>query len=101
MEESELALSKSPAREASPSPPEAESLLAALVYDVSQQVQSVLESMLKLTSSIHQTSNRITEEMMKCKETVEEKRKALDEEKDCVQKAAYDALQMLTAQEFS
>lgn len=39
--------------------------------------------------------------MMKCKETVEEKRKSLAEEKDCVQKAAYDALQMLTAQEFS
>lgn len=54
-----------------------------------------------INSSILLTSNGITEEMMKCKETVEEKRKSLAEEKDCVQKAAYDALQMLTAQEFS
>ncbi|MQL89485.1 hypothetical protein Taro_022062 [Colocasia esculenta] len=101
MEKCAVVLGDSPALEGPPAPPEGESLLAALVYDVSQQVQSALRSMLKMTGEIHEISCGITDEMEKCKESVADRKKALDEEKECVQKAAYAALQMLRAEEFN
>ncbi|XP_026400216.1 uncharacterized protein LOC113296093 [Papaver somniferum] len=68
--------------------------LSSLVYDVSQQVQVAMESMLKMTNEIDQSSSGIMEEIEKCKDSATEK-KMLDEEKERFQKAAYMALDML------
>ncbi|WOG82280.1 hypothetical protein DCAR_0101443 [Daucus carota subsp. sativus] len=72
-----------------------ESPLSTLLYDLSQQVQGVMESMLKMTNEIDQHSAGIMEEIERCKDTVCERKKALDEEKDRFQKAAYTVLDLL------
>nr|XP_017217073.1 PREDICTED: uncharacterized protein LOC108194628 isoform X1 [Daucus carota subsp. sativus] len=93
-----------------------ESPLSTLLYDLSQQVQGVMESMLKMTNKcqsaevlpdlffnmllrlkneIDQHSAGIMEEIERCKDTVCERKKALDEEKDRFQKAAYTVLDLL------
>ncbi|CAN1162110.1 hypothetical protein LINPERPRIM_LOCUS1354 [Linum perenne] len=76
---------------------ETESQLSALVYDLSQQVQSAMGDMLKMTSEIDQNSVEVMVEIAKCKDLVAEKKKALDEEKEQFQKAAYAVLEMLNS----
>ncbi|KAI3992464.1 hypothetical protein MKX01_022555 [Papaver californicum] len=68
---------------------------SSLVYDVSQQVQVAMENMLRMTNEIDQSSSGIMEEIEKCKESANEKKKMLDEEKERFQKAALMALDML------
>ncbi|KMZ60262.1 hypothetical protein ZOSMA_5G01270 [Zostera marina] len=74
-----------------------EPLVSTLLYDISQQVQSTMEGMLKLTSEVDRSSSEITEEIRKCGETVDSRQRLLEEEKESVQKAAYAVLDMLDA----
>ncbi|KAJ4837972.1 hypothetical protein Tsubulata_031785 [Turnera subulata] len=78
-----------------PPPQEAESQLSSLVYDMSQQVQMTMENMLKTIIEIDQNSVLVTDEIGKCKDSALERKKALEEEKESVQKAAYTVLGML------
>ncbi|XP_074331288.1 uncharacterized protein LOC141668341 [Apium graveolens] len=75
--------------------PDIESPLSSLLYDLSQQVQEGMENMLKMTTEIDQNSAGIMEEIERCKDTASERKKALEEEKDRFQKAAYAVLDLL------
>ncbi|XP_029128895.1 uncharacterized protein LOC109807462 [Cajanus cajan] len=78
-------------------PPEAEpeSHLSSLIYDLSNEVQEIMENMFKAITEINQNSSVIEEEMEKCKGSALERKRALDEERDNFQKAAYAVLDML------
>ncbi|KAL5783227.1 hypothetical protein ACOSP7_008256 [Xanthoceras sorbifolium] len=82
-----------------PSSSESESQFSSVVYDMSQQVQMAMTNMLKMISEIDQNSAGIVEEMDKCKISVLEKKKVLEEEKEQFQKAAYAVLEMLNNRE--
>ncbi|XP_077212308.1 uncharacterized protein LOC143858745 [Tasmannia lanceolata] len=81
--------------------PEADSQLSTLIYDVSRQVQVAMGNMLKMISEIEQSSAGIMEEIEKCKESAVERRRMLNDEKECFQKAAFTALEMLNTGEIS
>ncbi|KAK4854384.1 hypothetical protein QYF36_023033 [Acer negundo] len=74
---------------------ESDSQLSSVVYDMSQQVQMAMTNMLKMISEVDQNSAGIMEEIDKCKNSVLEKKKLLEEEKEQFQKAAYAVLEML------
>ncbi|KAL2346821.1 hypothetical protein Fmac_000821 [Flemingia macrophylla] len=78
-------------------PPEAEpeNPLSSLIYDLSNEVQQILENMYKTITEINQNSTMIEEDMVKCKGSALERKRALDEERDNFQKAAYAVLDML------
>ncbi|XP_020098080.1 uncharacterized protein LOC109716886 [Ananas comosus] len=76
-----------------------ESLISALLYDVSQQVQGAIQNMLKMTSEIEQSSCEIMEEIKKCKESVAVRNNILEEERDRFKKAAMAVLEMLNGSE--
>ncbi|KAF8034814.1 hypothetical protein BT93_C0976 [Corymbia citriodora subsp. variegata] len=78
-----------------PPPPEAESQLASLVYDMSQQVQAAMENMLKMINEADQSSAGIIEDIEKCRNTALERKKGLEEEKQQFQRAAYAVIDML------
>ncbi|TVU17190.1 hypothetical protein EJB05_33207, partial [Eragrostis curvula] len=63
---------------------------------VSQQVQGALQNMLKMTSEIDRCDGEIEAEMERAKEAVEEKGRALEDDRDRVQKAALAALDILS-----
>ncbi|KAF6982975.1 hypothetical protein CFC21_010899 [Triticum aestivum] len=73
-----------------------ESKLSALLYDVSQQVQDSLQSMLKMTGEIEQCSDEIEVEIEQAKEGVADKYRVLEEEKERFQKVALAALNILS-----
>ncbi|KAK3212901.1 hypothetical protein Dsin_017607 [Dipteronia sinensis] len=73
---------------------ESDSQLSSVVYDMSQQVQMAMTNMLKMISEVDQNSAGIMEEIDKCKNSVLEKKKVLEEEKEQFQKAAYAVLEM-------
>ncbi|XP_018478280.1 uncharacterized protein LOC108849238 [Raphanus sativus] len=75
---------------------QAESDLASLVFDMSQQVQMGMENMLKLVNEIDQNSVGIKEEIEKSKDYAMDKKRVLEEEKEQFQKAAYTILDMLS-----
>ncbi|EFH48433.1 hypothetical protein ARALYDRAFT_489417 [Arabidopsis lyrata subsp. lyrata] len=76
---------------------QAESDLASLVFEMSQQVQMGMENMLKMVKyEIDQNSVGIKEEIEKSKDFAMEKKRILEEEKDQFQKAAYTILDMLS-----
>ncbi|CAN6877257.1 unnamed protein product [Brassica oleracea] len=75
---------------------QAESDLASLVFEMSQQVQVGMENMLKLVNEIDQNSVGIKEEIEKSKDYAMEKKRVLEEEKEQFQKAAYTILDMLS-----
>ncbi|CAH8272238.1 unnamed protein product [Arabidopsis lyrata] len=75
---------------------QAESDLASLVFEMSQQVQMGMENMLKMVNEIDQNSVGIKEEIEKSKDFAMEKKRILEEEKDQFQKAAYTILDMLS-----
>ncbi|KAG5018692.1 hypothetical protein JHK82_014633 [Glycine max] len=104
-----------------PIPPEAEpeSHLSSLIYEISNEVQGIMENMFKTVtfriktcdyfvfrnlnsylslvySEINQSSAVVEEEIEKCKGSALERKRALDEEKDNFQKAAYAVLDMLS-----
>ncbi|TKY74661.1 hypothetical protein E2542_SST03424 [Spatholobus suberectus] len=80
-----------------PIPPEAETEnhLSSLIYEISNEVQEIMENMFKTIIEINQNSAVIEEEIEKCKGSALERKRALDEEKDKFQKAAYAVLDML------
>ncbi|GAB4854204.1 hypothetical protein Ancab_022787 [Ancistrocladus abbreviatus] len=75
--------------------PEVDSQLSSILYDVSQQVQVGMEGLLKMINEIDAHSSEVMEEMEKCKESAIERKKAIEEETECFQKAAYAVLDML------
>lgn len=52
--------------------------------------------MFHLCSEIDANSTEVTEDMVKCKESALERRKVIEEEKECFQKAAYAVLNVLS-----
>ncbi|XP_057959617.1 uncharacterized protein LOC131152046 isoform X2 [Malania oleifera] len=75
--------------------------LSSVVYDISQQIQVAMESMLKMINEIDQNSAEIMEDIEKSKEYALERRKFLEEEKERFQQAAYAALDILNKRENS
>ncbi|KAF4370024.1 hypothetical protein CsatB_007772 [Cannabis sativa] len=75
--------------------PEPESQLSSLVYDMSQQVQGVMENMLKMINEIDENSSGIMEYIEKCKESAIDRKRVLEEERVRFQKAAFAVLDML------
>ncbi|CAE6120932.1 unnamed protein product [Arabidopsis arenosa] len=75
---------------------QAESDLASLVFEMSQQVQMGMENMLKMVNEIDQNSVGIKEDIEKSKDFAMEKKRILEEEKEQFQKAAYTILDMLS-----
>ncbi|KAG7551910.1 hypothetical protein ISN45_Aa06g025350 [Arabidopsis thaliana x Arabidopsis arenosa] len=75
---------------------QAESDLASLVFEMSQQVQMGMENMLKMVNEIDQNSVGIKEEIEKSKDFAMEKKRILEEEKEQFQKAAYTILDILS-----
>ncbi|KAH9616108.1 hypothetical protein KSS87_000583 [Heliosperma pusillum] len=78
---------------------EVDSQFSAVIYDLSQQVQGAMEDLLKMINEIEVQSAEVTQEMEKCKESALERRKAIEEEKECFQKAAFAVLDVLNSGE--
>ncbi|XP_021746283.1 uncharacterized protein LOC110712152 [Chenopodium quinoa] len=79
--------------------PELKSHFSTVLYDLSQQVKGAMEDLLKMINEIDGHSAEVTEEMERCRESALERRKAIEEEKDCFQKAAFAVLDMLNTGE--
>ncbi|KAI5669391.1 hypothetical protein M9H77_19244 [Catharanthus roseus] len=82
-------------------PPDAESQLSSLIYDLSNQVHVAMENMLKMINEIDQNSAEVSEEIEKCKVSTFERKKLLEDEKENCQKAAYAVLELLNSREVS
>ncbi|KAH7574210.1 hypothetical protein JRO89_XS03G0265700 [Xanthoceras sorbifolium] len=92
-----------------PSSSESESQFSSVVYGLyvttgpdgndKHAQDDKVASVLELSSEIDQNSAGIVEEMDKCKISVLEKKKVLEEEKEQFQKAAYAVLEMLNNRE--
>lgn len=67
-----------------------------LPADVSQQVQDALQSMMKMTGEIEQCGGEIEAEIERAKEAVADKGRALQDDKERLQKAALAALNILS-----
>lgn len=67
-----------------------------LPADVSQQVQDALQSMLKMTGEIEQCGGEIEAEIERAKEAVADKGRALQDDRERLQKAALAALNILS-----
>ncbi|KAL6838234.1 hypothetical protein ACP4OV_031950 [Aristida adscensionis] len=70
--------------------------LSALLFEVSQQVQGALQSMLKMSGEIGRCGGEIEAELERAREGVAEKAQALDDDRDRFQKAALAALDILS-----
>ncbi|XP_074569386.1 uncharacterized protein LOC141826028 [Curcuma longa] len=91
----QLEMEDAKAIDISSSPPaEIQSQISSLICETWQQVQDAMESVVKMTSEIEQTSAEIAEEIEKCKESVEVRSKVLEEEKESLQRAALAVLQI-------
>ncbi|GMG99044.1 hypothetical protein Nepgr_000884 [Nepenthes gracilis] len=75
---------------------EVESQFSSVLYELSQQIQVGMEDMLKMISEIDVHSAEVVKEMEKCKDFAVKRSKAIDEEAECFQKAAYAVLDMLS-----
>ncbi|OEL20261.1 hypothetical protein BAE44_0018719 [Dichanthelium oligosanthes] len=73
-----------------------DSKLSALLFDVSQQVQGGLQNMLKMSSEIERCDGEIEAEVERARDAVAEKGRALDDDRERVQKAALAALDILS-----
>ncbi|XP_068653689.1 uncharacterized protein [Aristolochia californica] len=80
---------------------EADSFLSSLLCDITQQVHVGMENMLKMINEIDQCSSEIVEDLDKCKESISERKKMLEDDKECFQKAAFSVLDMLNHEEIS
>ncbi|XP_014500817.1 uncharacterized protein LOC106761762 [Vigna radiata var. radiata] len=74
---------------------ESENHLSSLIYEISNEVQEIMENMLKTITEINHNSAVIEEEIEKCKGSALERKRALNEDRDNFQKAAYAVLDML------
>ncbi|XP_028802345.1 uncharacterized protein LOC114757450 [Neltuma alba] len=82
--------------EHSTSIPEPENQLSALVTSIPNEVQVMVENMLKMVDGVKEHSALIEEEIEKCKDSALQRKKTLDEEKEQFQKVASAVLDMLT-----
>ncbi|WVZ96775.1 hypothetical protein U9M48_042374 [Paspalum notatum var. saurae] len=73
-----------------------DSKLSELLFDVSQQVQVGLQNMLKMSSEIARCDSEIEAEVERARDAVAEKSRALDVDRERVQKAALAALDILS-----
>ncbi|CAD6334439.1 unnamed protein product [Miscanthus lutarioriparius] len=73
-----------------------DSNLSALLFDVSQQVQGGLQSMLKMSSEIARCDGEIDAEVERARDAVAEIGRVLHDERERVQKAALAALDILS-----
>ncbi|KAK7410304.1 hypothetical protein VNO78_00992 [Psophocarpus tetragonolobus] len=80
---------------------EPENHLSSLIYEISNEVQEIMENLFKTITEINQNSAVIEEDIEKCKVSSLERKRALDEEKDSFQKAAYAVLDMLNRESMS
>ncbi|KAI9097528.1 hypothetical protein K1719_025299 [Acacia pycnantha] len=76
--------------------PDPENRLSAFVNSIPNEVQVIVENMLKMTNGIEEHSDVIEEEIEKCKDSALQRKKTLDEEKEQFQKVASAVLDMLT-----
>ncbi|CAM0912695.1 unnamed protein product [Alopecurus aequalis] len=92
------ATARSAGEEATDAPTEegGESQISALLFDMSQQVQDSLQNMMKMTSEIEQCGGDIEAEIEQAKEGVDDKCRALEEEKERFQKVALATLNILS-----
>ncbi|KAJ4773899.1 polyamine-modulated factor 1-binding protein [Rhynchospora pubera] len=74
---------------------EPESPISSLLVDISNQLQGAMQNMLKMTSEVDQNIAEIATDMEKCRESVSEKGRMLEEERERFQKAALAVLEML------
>ncbi|XP_078156189.1 polyamine-modulated factor 1-binding protein [Carex rostrata] len=74
---------------------EAESPISSLLIDISNQLQGAMQNMLKMTSEVDRSIAEIATDMEKCKESVSEKGKMLEEDRERFQNAALAVLEML------
>ncbi|BAT78231.1 hypothetical protein VIGAN_02088200 [Vigna angularis var. angularis] len=74
---------------------ESENHLSSLIYEISNEVQEIMENMLKTITEINHNSAVIEEEIEKCKGSALERKRALNEDRDNFQKAAYAVLDIL------
>ncbi|KAG6486764.1 hypothetical protein ZIOFF_055344 [Zingiber officinale] len=93
MEQLEMEDAKTIGISSSP-PAEIQSQISSLIFETWQQVQDAMESMVKMTNEIEQTSAEIAEEIEKCKEYLVVRSKVLEEEKESLQRAAFAVLQI-------
>ncbi|WOK96901.1 hypothetical protein Cni_G05609 [Canna indica] len=98
MEDEKAIVARSPTEEALANP-EAQSQISGLLIDTWQQVQEAIQSMVKMTSEIEQSSAEIMEEIEKCKESVDVRSKVLEQEKENLQKAAIAVLHIFNGPE--
>ncbi|KAH6757610.1 hypothetical protein C2S52_008714 [Perilla frutescens var. hirtella] len=82
-------------------PPAAESQLSSLVYDISQNLQVSMDTMLKMISEIDHNSGSITEEIEKSKESVLQRKIQLEEKKENLQKTTFAVFDMLNSRDTS
>uniref|UniRef100_A0A7N0VKH6 Uncharacterized protein n=1 Tax=Kalanchoe fedtschenkoi TaxID=63787 RepID=A0A7N0VKH6_KALFE len=71
-----------------------DSRMASVVYDLSSQVQAALESMLSKISEIDQNAEGVMQVIERSKASTLEKKKALEEERGRVEKAAFTVLDL-------
>ncbi|ESW09090.1 hypothetical protein PHAVU_009G099200 [Phaseolus vulgaris] len=81
--------------EAIPTEAESENHLSSLIYEISNEVQEIMENLFKTITEINHNSAVIDEEIEKCKGSALERKTALNEDRDNFQKAAYAVLEML------
>ncbi|QCE16176.1 uncharacterized protein LOC114163020 [Vigna unguiculata] len=74
---------------------ESENPLSSLIYEVSNEAQEIMENIFKTITEINHSSAVIEEEIEKCKGSALERKRALNEDRDNFQKAAYAVLDML------
>ncbi|KAK7352770.1 hypothetical protein VNO80_18198 [Phaseolus coccineus] len=74
---------------------ESENHLSSLIYEISNEVQEIMENLFKTITEINHNSAVIEEEIEKCKGSALERKTALNEDRDNFQKAAYAVLEML------
>ncbi|KAG5540572.1 hypothetical protein RHGRI_020702 [Rhododendron griersonianum] len=65
------------------------------IADLSQQVQTAMENMLKMINEIDENSTGIMEDIENCKNNALERKRTLEEQKESFQKAAFSVLDML------
>ncbi|XP_054788234.1 uncharacterized protein LOC129294121 [Prosopis cineraria] len=85
--------------EASTPIPEPENQLSAFITNIPNEVQLMVENMLKKINEIKEHSDAIKEEIEKCKDSALQRKRTLDEDKDQFQKVASAVLDMLTKNE--
>ncbi|XP_073029710.1 uncharacterized protein [Primulina eburnea] len=76
-----------------------ESRLSSLVYDLSQNVQTMMDNMLAMIKEIDQNSAGIMKEIENSKDSVYQRKNTLEQEKELLHKTAFSVLGMLSSRD--